>query len=93
MVTLTDNAIGVIRRITDRTGTPGEGGVRMFTGSTPGSLSVQVTEQPHEGDKIVDTSGARLFLDAVAAHVLDDKVLDASIVDGSVTFSIAEPPQ
>lgn len=92
MVTLTENAIGVIRRLTERAGGPTAAGLRFTSGSSPGRLSVDVTQEPHDGDEVVDASGVRLFLDGVAARVLDGKVIDASTVDGSVTFAISEAP-
>jgi Fe-S cluster assembly iron-binding protein IscA len=52
----------------------------------PGSLRVQVTDRPHDEDQVIDTSGARVFLDAAAAHALSGSTLDTSIVDGRVTF-------
>jgi iron-sulfur cluster assembly protein len=90
MITLTDNAVGLIRRLTDQPGMPGEAGVRIARSSRPGSLSAHVTDRPYDGDDIVNVSGARLFLDAAAAEVLADKALDASIVDGSVAFAVTE---
>jgi hypothetical protein len=42
---------------------------------------------------VVDSSGARLFLDNDAALLLDDKALDASVDDqGTVQFALAEQP-
>jgi hypothetical protein len=38
----------------------------------------------------VESGGARTYLDPPAAEVLDDKILDASIDDGQVRFSIGE---
>ena len=90
MVTLTENAIGVIRQLTDRHGVPAGAGVRFANGSNQGTLAVDVTEQPHDGDEVVDTSGVRLFLDGMAARILDGKVLDASTVNGSVRFAITD---
>jgi Fe-S cluster assembly iron-binding protein IscA len=88
MVSVTDDAIEFIRRLTDGPGRSAEAGIRIAAGLFAGSLTAQVTDQPHDGDEVIDTSGARVFLDADAAHTLDGKALDASIVDGSVTFII-----
>lgn len=88
MVTLTDNAIGLIRRLLNQPGMAEEAGVRIAVSASPRSLSVRVTDRPYHGDHVVTTSGARLFLDAVAAQALAGKALDASIVDGRVTFAV-----
>lgn len=90
MVTLTDNAIGLIRRLTGRPGVPNQAGLRISTGSGPGSLSVGVVSGPLDGDHVLDTSGARVFLDAEALRALDDKSLDAALRDGTVTFSVTD---
>ncbi|MCW6006745.1 adhesin [Micromonospora sp. CPCC 205371] len=88
MVTLTDSAIALIRRLTAAQDVGDNGGVRIALGPARGSLSVQVADQPHDGDEAVDTDGARLFLDWAAAQILDDSKLDASLRDGSVRFAI-----
>lgn len=88
MVTLTENAIALIRRLTQAQGAGDNGGVRIALGAGRGSLSVQVADQPHDGDEIVDSNGARLFLDSAAVQVLEGNELDASLRDGSVRFAI-----
>lgn len=93
MVSVTDEAIGYIRRLTDGPGRSADAGIRIAAGPIAGSLTAQVTDRPHDDDHVIDTSGARVFLDAEAAHALDGKALDASIVDGSVTFIIAKQPR
>lgn len=88
MVTLTDSAIALIRRLTQAQGVGDNGGVRIALGAGRGSLSVQVADQPQDGDEVVDSHGARLFLDLAAAKVLEGNKLDASLRDGSVRFAI-----
>jgi Fe-S cluster assembly iron-binding protein IscA len=90
MVSLTEDAIGYIRRLTDWPGRSAGAGIRIASGPIAGSLTAQVTDGPHDRDQVIDTSGARVFLDAAAVQALDGKTLDASIVDGSVTFIIAK---
>lgn len=88
MVTLTDSAIALIRQLTVAKDLGDNGGVRIALGSTRGALSVKVADRPHTGDEVVDTGGARLFLDWSAARILDGNQLDASLRDGSVRFAI-----
>jgi Fe-S cluster assembly iron-binding protein IscA len=93
MVRLTDDAIGFIRRLTNGPGRSDGAGIRIASGPIAGSLTSGVADRPDEGDQVIDASGARVFLDADAARFLDGKLLDASIVDGSMTFIIAKPPR
>jgi iron-sulfur cluster assembly protein len=92
MVTLTDNAIGLIRRLTERPGVPNQAGLRIATGSAAGALTVGVVSGPLDGDHVHDSSGARLFLDAEAVRTLGGKSLDAALHDGTVTFTVTDQP-
>ena len=52
---------------------------------------VAVANQPEADDQVVESSGAKVFLDPQAAVALDDKVLDASAQpDGRVDFAIGQ---
>jgi iron-sulfur cluster assembly protein len=91
MLTVTDNAADQIRTLTDLPDALEGGGLRIATDSEAGSLLLSLAGSPVEGDEVLDTAGARLFLDPEAALILDDKELDAS-VDGAgrVQFAVAE---
>lgn len=91
MVTLTDNAAEAIRNLTDQPTVPAGAGLRIATDPTAGSLSLSLVATPMEGDQVVDSSGARLFVDPDAAQLLDDKALDATVdSNGAVQFAVAE---
>jgi iron-sulfur cluster assembly protein len=91
VLTLTDNAVMAIRNITDAQDVPDGAGLRIATDQSAGSLMLSLAREPAEGDAVVDTSGARLFLDTQAAVLLDDKALDADVdAGGSVQFTLAE---
>jgi Fe-S cluster assembly iron-binding protein IscA len=93
MLTVTDNAVAAIRSLTDQPEVPDGTGLRIATDPTAGSLQLSLAPEPHEGDQVVDSSGARLFLDTDAALLLNDKALDASVDDqGTVQFALAEQP-
>jgi Fe-S cluster assembly iron-binding protein IscA len=93
MLTVTDNAVAAIRSLTDQPEVPDGTGLRIATDPTAGSLQLSLAPEPHEGDQVVDNSGARLFLDTDAALLLNDKALDASVDDqGTVQFALAEQP-
>jgi len=94
MLTVTDNAAAVIRDITAQDEVPPGAGLRISTDPTAGSLTLSVTPQPEEGDQVVDASGARLFVDAEAAPLLEDKALDADVdSEGGLQFILAELPR
>ncbi|QSB15431.1 adhesin [Natronosporangium hydrolyticum] len=94
MLTVTDNAAAAIRSLTTQPDVPDGAGLRIATDASAGALQLSVSAGPHEGDQVVDESGARLFLDGDAALLLDDKALDATVDDqGSVQFALAEQPQ
>ncbi|MEO3813154.1 iron-sulfur cluster biosynthesis family protein [Sphaerisporangium sp. B11E5] len=90
MLTLTDTAAKVIRDLNAQTGEPGERGIRISSqDDDAGSLMLSVAEGPQSTDKVVESGGARVYLDPVAASVLDDKALDADVDDqGGVSFHV-----
>jgi len=93
MLTLTQNAVSIIRDLTEQQAVPEGGGLRIATDPDAGALTLTLAEQPLEGDQVVDDSGARLFLDAAASQLLDDKALDAAVDEtGGVRFEFAETP-
>jgi len=92
MLTLTENASTVVKSLASRGGTSEEAGLRISS-SAPDSreYAVEVAASPADTDTIVETDGARVFLEPNAAFSLDDKVLDADVSEqGNVRFSIAE---
>jgi len=91
MVTMTDNAVAAIRSLTGQPEVPAGAGLRIATDPNAGSLQLSLAPEPMEGDQVVDSGGARLFLDGDAALLLDDKALDASVDEqGTVQFALAE---
>ncbi len=91
MVTMTDNAVAAIRSLTGQPEVPEGAGLRIATDPSAGSLQLSLAPEPMEGDQVVDSGGARLFLDSDAALLLNDKALDASVDEqGTVQFALAE---
>jgi Fe-S cluster assembly iron-binding protein IscA len=45
----------------------------------PGALQVTAAPGPGQDDQVIETAGARVFLEPQAAAYLEDKVLDARI--------------
>lgn len=89
MLTLTENASTLIKNLADQTAVAENAGLRISAGADAAQLSVDLTPAPEPDDKVVESAGARVFLEETAALALDDKVLDAHMDDGgAVRFQI-----
>ena len=90
MLDVTENASDVIRQLTDRPEMPDGAGLRIASSDAADTVTVSAAENPERGDQVVENEGARLFLEADAAVMLDDKILDARVNDnGGVEFLVA----
>jgi iron-sulfur cluster assembly protein len=72
---------------------PDSAGLRIARGVTPDGqqgLQLAVTEGPGPDDAVVDAEGTNVFLEAEAAEMLDDKVLDARVEGEQVGFLLRE---
>ncbi|MEE6257894.1 HesB/IscA family protein [Plantactinospora sonchi] len=91
MLTMTENAVLVIRDLTAQQEAPTGAGLRIASDLAAGSLTLELAESPAQGDQVVDSDGARVFLDPQAAEILDDKALDAAVdAEGTVQFGFSE---
>ncbi|GII75803.1 hypothetical protein Sru01_07850 [Sphaerisporangium rufum] len=92
MLTLTDTAAKVIRDLNTRSGEEADKGIRISShGEDAGSLMLSVADGPQSTDQVVESEGAKVFLDPVAATVLDDKSLHADVDDqGGISFHVEE---
>ncbi|WP_174535534.1 iron-sulfur cluster biosynthesis family protein [Micromonospora chalcea] len=91
MLTMTDNAVLVIRDLAAQQDVAEAGGLRIAADTEAGSLSIELVPEPVRGDQVVDTEGARIFLDSDAAELLNDTSVDAVVDDeGVVQFGFTE---
>jgi Fe-S cluster assembly iron-binding protein IscA len=91
MLAVTQNAVAVIRELTSQQTTPEGSGLRIAADPQAGAVTLSLAPRPEPDDQIVDAAGARLFLDAGAVTLLDDKALDAVVDDtGSVEFAVSD---
>ncbi len=92
MLTLTDSAVSAIRSLTAQPELPDETGLRIMSQPDGGpSFQVTLAESPLAGDQVIESEGARVFLEPEAAQALGDKSLDAQVDDeGTVAFTLAE---
>ena len=95
MLVLTNDAATIIRAIVDQSQVPDEGGLRIAARELDGdeaTLELSVADEPDTLDEVIDQEGAHVFLEPVAAEALSDKVLDASVDDGGVRFTLSPQP-
>ncbi|GAA5070491.1 Fe-S cluster assembly iron-binding protein IscA [Thermocatellispora tengchongensis] len=92
MLTLTDNAVQVIRDLTAQSSSSQETGIRIASqADQAGSLVLSISDGPAATDQVIEVEGARVFLDPVAADALDDKSLDANVdQQGSPSFRLSQ---
>jgi Fe-S cluster assembly iron-binding protein IscA len=93
VLAITDTAAEAIRGIVAAPELPDGAGLRIATqpgAGQAGALEVTVAETPAETDQVVSESGARVFVEADAVPLLDDKLLDAQIEGSRVGFMLSE---
>ena len=92
MLTLTDSAVSAIRNLTSQPDLPDETGLRiMRQGEGAPSFQLALAEGPAAGDQVVETGGARVFVEEGAAAALDDKALHAQVDEqGGLAFRISD---
>lgn len=99
MLVLTEAAAEVVKSVTDTPQAPDGTGLRITQAEQEpgggGALQLAAAAEPGTGDQVLETAGARLFLDPQAAAFLDDKILDAEVdTQGKVRFTLGvqRPP-
>ena len=73
--------------------TPDSAGLRIARGTSPEGeegLALSVSDGPAPDDAVVEAEGTPVFLDAEAAAMLDDKVLDARVEGDHVGFVLRD---
>lgn len=94
MLTLTPQAVEIIRSIVDSADTPESGGLRIAetdrSDSQGRQLAVSVEEAPIEGDEVVVEEDVQVFLEDRVASYLDGRTLDAELDQrtGQVRFLV-----
>jgi iron-sulfur cluster assembly protein len=90
---ITEDAAAAINGIVSSAGLPEGAGLRITqelnTEVEDGprtDLRLSVVAAPEEGDEVLQAE--RIFIDPGAADLLDDKLLDADVVDQEVQFSL-----
>jgi iron-sulfur cluster assembly protein len=93
LLALTDSAVQAVKHIVSSSEEVSEtGGLRMVAEreGAQANFHLDVVPLPAEDDEVIEEQGARVFLEPEAATLLDDKVLDASVEQNRVAFTIAD---
>jgi iron-sulfur cluster assembly protein len=93
LLALTDNAVEAVKSIVSSSDEASEtSGLRMVAEreGTQANFHLSVVALPAEDDEVIDEHGARVFLEPEAASLLEEKVLDASVEQDQVAFTIAD---
>ena len=77
MLTLTDNARLAVQDIAARAGLPEEGGLRIAESEQAGAFELSLVAEPVAGDEVIETGGARVYVEPSTSGVLADQALDA----------------
>jgi iron-sulfur cluster assembly protein len=95
LLALTDKAVEAVKEIVSSSGeTSATGGLRLTAerAGTQASFKLRVVPLPAEDDDVIEEHGARVFVEAEAATLLDDKLLDASVDHDQVAFMVLDQP-
>jgi iron-sulfur cluster assembly protein len=93
LLALTDSAVQAVKDIVSSSDEVSEtGGLRMVAerAGMQANFQLSIVPLPAEDDEVIEEQGARVFLEPEAASLLDDKVLDASVEQNQVAFTIAD---
>ena len=96
MLAITDLAAEAIKTLTNDAELPEGGGLRIAAPDPQKGLELSLAGQPATDDVVLAGEGVSVFLEPVAAEVLDDKVLDVQPVanaDGEQELRFAIAPQ
>jgi len=84
---LTPNATNVIKDLTTQPDIPQGSGLRIAPAPDgSGELQLSLQAEPVPGDQVIDTEGARVFLEPATADLLADQTLDAQVSDAGAGF-------
>jgi iron-sulfur cluster assembly protein len=93
LLALTDNAVDAVKNIVSSSDETSEtSGLRVVAerAGTQANLQLSVVPLPAEDDEVIEEQGVRVFLEPEAASLLDEKVLDASVEQDQIAFTLAD---
>ena len=92
MLTITSEAADAIKEIVEANDLPQGSGLRITAEEDGDEVSIELdfAEQPETDDDVVESEGARVFLDGTASEVLTDVDLTVTPHDDHVHFKFSE---
>jgi iron-sulfur cluster assembly protein len=96
LLALTDRAVEAVRDVVASSDEASEtSGLRLTAevAGTQARFKLRVAALPAEDDEVIEEGGARVFVEAEAASLLDGKVLDASVDQNQVAFTVIDKSQ
>jgi iron-sulfur cluster assembly protein len=95
MLTISQGAAEAITGLVSQPEVPDGSGLRMTPRTAPGepiAVELALVEGPTESDQVIQEQGAQVFVDNELAPVLDDKILDATVEEDRINFTLVEHP-
>lgn len=95
MLEISSEASDAIRGILASEGVPDGASFRISAQESSGSdaqsgFAIAITEEKPPEDRVVEGEEVEVRLEPVAADMLDDKQLDATVAGGEVQFSLSD---
>jgi iron-sulfur cluster assembly protein len=89
MLHVTQAAASVLKSTVQGSDVPKDSGFRFVERpDKPGTLAVEISEQPEAGDEVIEESGIRIFLPENVAGELADRTLDIDASADGVALTI-----
>lgn len=95
MLAISSSAAEAIKEIVTSSGMTEEAGVRITiepVDEETARLGLSLTESAEPGDAHLEQEGANVFVEGTTATMLDGKILDATMHDDGVEFSVIDSP-
>ena len=89
MLALTENVTEIVKKLSEEV--PAVSGLRIAAEPDGQSLSVSPADQAAPDDQVLEQDGATVYIDAPAAEMLDDKILDGGVdAEGNIEFALGQ---
>ncbi|WP_181309962.1 Fe-S cluster assembly protein HesB [Nocardioides campestrisoli] len=89
MLALTDNVTDIVNKLVEDV--PEFSALRIAVEPDGQSLSVSPADHAEQSDQTIVQNGATVYVDAPAAEILDDKVLDGGVdEEGNIQFALGQ---
>ena len=87
MLTLAPSAVEAVDSLLHRPEVPDDAGLRIRSAGES-QLAIEIVPEPAPGDQVIEEGGARVFVEADAAPILDNVELEARTQGDQVAFGL-----